>query len=151
VKLSFERVLPAPIERLFAFHCDPENLVRLLAGWPTFRMVAHQGNVRPGSLTRVRERLGIVWVPMTFLHFVYEPPGRFGERLVRGPFRKFEHVHEFESIAGGTRIRDRLDVELPWWLGGELGMRLLVGPKLRRFFAYRHAELDRLVRAGAIG
>jgi ligand-binding SRPBCC domain-containing protein len=83
---------------------------------------------------------------MTFEHFLYEPPRRFAERLVRGPFRQFEHVHEFMPAGSRTILRDSLEVSLPWYLGGGLTMKLLVAPKLRRFFAYRHAELEQLLR-----
>jgi len=139
-----------PPERLFAFHENPDNLALLLRDWPTFRMISNDGNIRVGAVTRIQEQMGLVWVPLTFEHFVYEPPHRFGERQVRGPFRKFEHIHEFVASGLGTVLRDVLDVRLPWYLGAGLAMRLIVAPKLRRFFAFRHAELERLVREGVV-
>jgi ligand-binding SRPBCC domain-containing protein len=150
VTLEFEHVFGVPVERLFAFHMTPGNLALLQRGWPTFRMVAHDGHIRVGSVTRVQERIGFVWVPLTFEHFLYEPPYRFGEHQVRGPFAKFEHVHEFVPTESGTLLRDVLDVRLPWYLGDELAMKLFVAPKLQNFFAYRHVELERFIRAGVL-
>ncbi|MEK8024345.1 MAG: SRPBCC family protein [Candidatus Hydrogenedentota bacterium] len=144
--MQFERVFAVPRTQLFAFHENPDNLALLLRGWTAFRMIANDGHIRVGSITRVEERIGPVRVAMTFEHFVYEPPSRFGERQIRGPFAMFEHIHEFLPAESGTILRDRIDVRLPWYLGGSLTVKLFVAPKLRRFFAFRHAELQRLVR-----
>jgi uncharacterized protein len=150
VKLSFEHSFDVAAAALFAFHENPGNLVAFLRGWTTFRMVANDGHIRVGSVTRVQERIGPLWIPMTFEHFLYEPPRRFGERQVRGPFKKLEHVHEFESRGSRTILRDSLDVILPWYLGGSFATRWIVVPKFRRFFAYRHAEIDRMLKAGKL-
>ncbi len=150
MKFRFEHTFETRAERLFAFHENPDNLTLLLQGWPTFRMIAHCGHIRVGAVTRVQERIGGIWISLAFEHFLYEPPRRFAERQVRGPFRVFEHVHEFEPLGTSTIVRDRLDVRLPLYLGGELAITLWVAPKLKRFFQYRHAELERLVRAGAV-
>ena len=114
-------------------------------------MVRNDGNIRVGSFTVVQEKLGGLPLRLTFQHFLFEPPVRFGERQVRGAFQKFEHVHEFsESAAGHTILTDVVDVRLPWWLGGELATRLFVAPRLRRFFEFRHCELERLIREGVV-
>lgn len=70
--------------------------------------------------------------------------------MVKGPFRRFEHVHEFESSGAGARLRDILEFELPWYLGGVVGDRLLVAPMLRRWFVYRHRELAKLIAEGVL-
>ena len=150
MKLSFEHVFDVAAADLFAFHENPGNLEVFLRGWTTFRMVANDGHIRVGSVTHIEERIGWIWIPMTFEHFLYEPPRRFGERQVHGPFETLEHVHEFESRGSRTILRDSVDVVLPWYLGGDLATRLIVAPKFRRFFAYRHAEMDRLLKTGKL-
>lgn len=81
---------------------------------------------------------------MTFRHIQYEPPHRFGEEMISGPFQRFVHVHEFESVVEGTRIIDHLDLVLPLWSGGALMTRAIVAPIVRHKFAYRHAVLQRI-------
>ena len=73
-----------------------------------------------------------------------------GERQVRGPFARFEHVHEFSVAAGGTRIVDRIELALPWLRGGALAERWIVAPWLRRLFEFRHAAYRRLVESGRL-
>jgi hypothetical protein len=43
-----------------------------------------------------------------------------------------------------------LEVELPWFYGGEIGVRLLVKSGLSRSFALRHRELNELARTGEL-
>jgi ligand-binding SRPBCC domain-containing protein len=147
MKFWFEQVIDLPVERLFRFHEDPEHLSVLLRHWPTFRMIKHDGNVRVGSMTWFEESVGLVIpVVMGFRHFVYEPPHRFGERLVHGPYSRFIHIHEFERTESGTVVRDLLDITLPWQYGGEPIMKIIVGPMIRRAFTFRQTELKRLAK-----
>jgi len=159
--LVFEHSLEASRAALFAFHERPANLALLQRRWPGFRLLSHAATIETGARMEISVRFGPVWLPLTMVHFVHEPPERFGERQVRGPFRRLEHVHEFvelpaggaggDDLSGpGTLIRDRLDVALPWYLGGPLADRLIVAPIFRRWFAYRHAELAELVAEGLV-
>jgi hypothetical protein len=148
VRLEFEHRVAAPPDRVFAFHEDPANLAVLLERWRAFRLRRAARSIRPGSVTAVTERLFFLPIRMEFEHDLYEPPRCFGEHQRRGPFARFVHVHEFEPLEGGTLLRDRLDVALRPAFGGELVTRILVAPRLRRFFAVRHRALDRLFGAG---
>lgn len=150
MELSFEQRLSLPPERLFAFHTHPENLAVLLEGWRGFELLSHAGHIRPGARVSVRQALGPLRFRLTFQHFVFEPPLRFGERLVAGPFASFEHVHEFRAGEDGTTLVDRLRFELPWRWGGRLAERWIAAPVLRRFIAFRRASYQRLIAAGRI-
>jgi len=151
VNLVFETTVPAPREGVFAFHATPANLPVLLAGWAGFRLLRHDGSVRPGSETwTVQSVAGIVPLAMGFRHGPWEPPARFEEGMIHGPFARFHHRHEFEECPEGTRVRDRIEILLPWWFGAAFSTRRTVGPALRRFFAFRHASLGRLARSGAL-
>ena len=148
MKLRFEHVVAAPREALFAFHSTPANLARLLEGWSGFALLAHDGHIRPGSRVRLEQRVVGLRHEMVFEHFVLEPPRRFGERQSRGPFRRFEHVHEFFEDAHGTRVVDTVEFELPGFLGGALAERLVAAPVLARFFEFRRSAYQRLCDAG---
>ena len=84
----------------------------------------------------------------TFEFFRFEPPTRYCERQIRGLFLRYQHEHEFVPDGDATLMRDHIDVELPWWLGGALATRMVVARRLRRFFAYRHRALDALLAQG---
>jgi uncharacterized protein len=150
MKLIFEQLVPIAPERLFAFHSRPENLATLQRGWPQFKMISHEPLVRMGGSMIVAERFGPVWLDVHLEHSRYEPPRCFADRQVRGPFEFFEHIHEFLPRPEGTLLRDTLEFRLPWFLGGSLADRCIAAPRFRRWFAYRHRELEALRVEGAL-
>ena len=151
MKFHFENCVETPIESVFALHEDPGNLAVMVRKMPTFRMIYHAGNIRLGSVIWFEFRLAhIVPVVMGFEHTIYEPPLRFGEELIHGPFSCFVHIHEFEERTNGTIVRDILEVRLPWHYGGEVAMRILVAPVLRRAFAIRAQALSNLAESGIL-
>lgn len=148
--LEFSHRVAAPQAAVFAFHTNPANLARILDGWPGFELVKHDETTQVGSITWVKQRMfGCVPIVSAFEHTLFEAPDRFGEKLVRGPFKHFRHIHEFIADADETLVVDKIDVLLPWYFGGEITTRLIVASFLAKFFAFRHASLDRLLEQGA--
>ena len=149
--LEFSHRVPASRAAVFAFHTSPANLSLLLDGWAGFELLEHGEKTEVGCITTVQQRFfGILPIVSAFEHTEYSPPERFAEKALRGPFQNFHHVHEFEEDGAATIVRDKLDVRLRWFLGGEPMTRLFVGPFFARFFAFRHASLDRLHSEGAL-
>lgn len=147
MKFVFEQVVELAVDEVFAFHRDPHNLLIILQAWPALRLLHSDGGVEVGCRNWFEvDVFGFVPMVLGFEHVVYEPPRRFGERLIHGPFRQFTHYHEFEEHPQGTLIRDVVEVSLPRHYGGELGTRLLVAARVRRVFALRAAGYRRLGR-----
>jgi ligand-binding SRPBCC domain-containing protein len=61
---------------------------------------------------------------------VWEPPHRFVDRQLRGPYRLWVHTHELEAVAAGTLIRDRVRYRAP-------AGRRIVARWLRAIFDFR--------------
>lgn len=71
-----------------------------------------------------------------------EPPHRFVDEQVRGPFRSLRHEHRFETIGpGATRMTDSLDIDAGWSLAGLAAERLLIRPHLTRVLRQHQANL----------
>ena len=153
MKFRFEQTVNAPRDAVYGFHENPANLAVLLEGWPSSRIVSHDGHIRPGAEMIIQQTiLGMIPLRMRFRHIIHEPPHRFGEEMIQGPFRKFLHIHEFETAGDGksTLIRDQVTIELPWFLGGEIAMRAFGRFAIRRFFEFRRRSLERLARSGGL-
>jgi ligand-binding SRPBCC domain-containing protein len=72
---------------------------------------------------------------------VWEPPFRFVDHQVRGPYRLWHHEHRFVERDGGTEISDRVNYAV--W-GGSLIERLFVRRDVVAIFAYRRRQLAEL-------
>ncbi|MFO0841134.1 MAG: SRPBCC family protein [Gemmataceae bacterium] len=79
----------------------------------------------------------------------WEPPFRFVDRQVKGPYRRWVHEHTFEEHDGGTLLRDRVDYAVPGWLLEPVVHGLVVGPDVRRIFDYRRAKMIELFGGSA--
>jgi len=146
----FEHVVPVTREQVFGFFANPERLELLHGGWSRIRLLKHEIQVHVGAETWVEVSVaGFVPMVLGFQHTQFEPPTRFGEEAIHGPFSKFSHIHEFIAQDESTLVRDLLQVCLPWHSGGETGMRL-VAPTIRRMFHDRAEALIRLARNGAV-
>src|SRR5215217_7904248 len=47
-------------------------------------------------------------------------PSSFTDEQIRGPFKSFRHVHEFESTPGGSIMTDRVEFTAPFGLLGSI-------------------------------
>lgn len=72
----------------------------------------------------------------------WEPPVRFEDSQLRGPYRQWVHSHTFEEIDGGTLMRDEVMYDVP---GGPLAHWLFVKRDLRKIFTYRQEKLPELL------
>ncbi|MFF1382293.1 SRPBCC family protein [Arthrobacter sp. NPDC058288] len=70
---------------------------------------------------------------VTSLHF----PESFTDEQVRGPFKAFRHVHEFEQTARGSIMTDRVEFTAPFGLLGRIAERLVLRRSLERLIAVR--------------
>ena len=64
-------------------------------------------------------------------------PRSFTDEQVRGPFRSFRHVHEFEPAPGGSIMTDRVEFSAPFGLLGRAAEMLVLRPYLQRLIRDR--------------
>ena len=127
--------LPQPREEVFAFFSDPRNLDAITPPGLRFRILTPgQIEMKTGALIDYKLRIRGVPIRWRTRIAAWEPPFRFVDEQVRGPYRLWEHEHGFESRDGGTQVRDRIRYAVPFDF---LMHELLVRPDVARIFAYR--------------
>ena len=135
-------VLPYHLPEVFAFFSDACNLDPLTPPWVHFSILTPLPiDMRRGLV--IRYRIRVRGVPLRWDSEIthWEPPYRFTDEQLRGPYRQWVHRHEFEETPDGTRATDDVTYRV---LGGSLVNRLYVAPELRRIFAYRENVLSDL-------
>lgn len=60
----------------------------------------------------------------------------------KGPYRLWNHYHEFIKNEEGVLIKDTVDYELPLGFLGEIAHKLFVRKKLENIFNFRHQVLE---------
>ena len=71
------------------------------------------------EVTWEARHLGRLW-RMTSRITEFDPPHRFVDEMVEGPFAAFRHEHGFEAGDGGTRMTDVVRFRMGWGLLGRL-------------------------------
>lgn len=150
MRISADQFVALPRATVFGFYADPANIAVLHRPGSGVRLLHHSGNVRPGSRTWVEVRVAaILPVVLGFEHTQCNAPALFVDRLIHGPFERFDHFHEFVEADDGTVVRDHLEIELPWWYGGQACMQGL-RPVIEHALACRGAWLTALAESGTI-
>ena len=147
--LDNEQWLPGRPEAVFDFYADAFNLEALTPPWLRFRVLTPP----PIAMARGVEidyRLRLHGISLGWRSRIteWEPPYRFVDEQIRGPYRRWVHEHIFAERDGGTLARDIVEYDMP---GGWLADRLLVRRDLNRIFAYRRERLAGIFAAAPGG
>lgn len=137
--------LAHPVESVYAFFADAGNLERITPPELRFRILTPMPVVM-GAGTRLDYRLSLYGVPFRWRTeiAVWDPPWRFVDSQLSGPYREWVHTHTFLAEDGGTRMVDRVDYVLPLGRPGLLALPL-VRRQLARIFAFREATIPALL------
>ncbi len=144
-ELKKEIWLPSPREEVFSFFSQAKNLERITPTWLQFRILTPLPiEMQAGALIDYRIRLR--GLPMRWRTEItaWEPPRRFVDAQVRGPYRQWIHEHTFEEKDGGTLARDHVRYSV--W-GGSLIRKLFVESDVERIFKYRQERMKKLFPA----
>ena len=126
-----------PREAVFAFFADPANLPSITPPWLGLRLVDPVSTMEPGAV--LDYRLSWLGVPLRWRAFIreYDPPFRFIDVQVRGPYSRWEHRHMFIEENGGTWIDDRVLYRLPFGPLGRWAHALVLQRQLEAVWRYR--------------
>jgi ligand-binding SRPBCC domain-containing protein len=176
-QFTAEQWLPYPLELVFAFFANPENLPRLMPRWQAARIeeatfaaapprpasTPRYPGIAAGSGTRLTLSLrpfplSPVRIPWEALIEDFSWNQGFCDIQLRGPFKYWRHCHSVEpghparDGAPGTLLRDHVTYELPIAFMSSAANSALIRPQLARTFRYRQRRtLELLARATAIG
>ena len=127
--------LPRLRDEVFAFFSDASNLEVIAPPWLHFQTITPAPiEMRSGALIEYSLRLRGFPMRWRTKIKVWEPPKRFVDEQIRGPYRKWIHEHTLEERDGGTVVRDRVRYAVPFDL---FVHRWVVRPDIERIFKYR--------------
>ena len=137
-------MLPVSAATAFAWHEASGALARLTPPWENVRVSSVSDGLRDGSRVILRARVGTralhLWTTWEMEHHGYNAGREFNDRMLRGPFTKWEHRHAFEDRGDGTSVlTDTIRYRLPLGILGKIFGGAFTRRKLTKMFAYRHA------------
>jgi len=144
-----EQQLDAPPTVVFPFFADARNLEAITPPLLSFRLLTPEP-VSMGVGTFLQYALRVHGVPVRWDTLIQEwdPPRRFVDVQVRGPYRLWHHTHELRADGDGTLMRDTVRYAVGFGLVGEVARRTVVRRDLEAIFAFRAERVPGLVASG---
>jgi len=169
-RIQFEQWVPDSIERVFLFFANPTNLARIMPPETGTELVALrlvpppivpdglQAAANRDSLAGVGSEIVTSFRLFPFLPFraqwtalitEFEWNHHFADVQKKGPFKRFQHRHEFSAeardVARGTVVRDVIQYDAGFGMLGDLTQKLFIAPSLKQTFKYRQRMLEKLL------
>jgi ligand-binding SRPBCC domain-containing protein len=131
--------LPAEISPFFA---DAKNLGAITPPWLHFEILT-PSEIKMGIGALIDYRISLHGLPVRWRTKItaWEPPFRFVDEQIKGPYQRWIHEHHFEKSGQGTLCHDRVRYSI---LGGPIVQRLFVERDVKRIFAFRATKLTEL-------
>jgi len=143
--LERRQVVPGDMETVFGFFQDPTNLEAITPPWLHFEVQSStEAKVRLG--TEIAYCLRWQIFPMTWRSRIseYEEGRLFADEMLKGPYKRWYHLHLFKSVPGGVEVTDIVAYELPFGRLGRIAHWIAVRSQLEAIFDYRFVATDKV-------
>lgn len=145
-RLECELTAPLGIREAFAAFENPYNLARITPPRLNFRVTTPERIImRAGAEIDYTIRWLGLPVKWKTLIVDYDPPNRFVDEQIKGPYRLWLHRHTFRETAAGTVISDCVDYRLPFGALGVAAHALIVRRQLIGIFRFRQRAIAKLL------
>lgn len=138
------QVVPASAAETFSFFSDAENLQLLTPPFLHFTITTPRP-IRIAAGTLIEYRLRLFGVPFFWKTRIelFEPPRRFVDVQLEGPYRRWRHLHEVTPEGEGARVTDVIEYAMPGVPLAPWVHAFAVRPALVRIFDYRRERVAR--------
>lgn len=138
-----EQRISRSIDEVFAFFASEENLEKITPPWLNFRLRGKStAEMQTGTLIDYQLRLYGLPIKWTTLIESWQPNRQFVDIQLRGPYKRWHHIHTFASDGDGVLMSDKVLYQLPFGRAGDL----LAAGKVRRqvedIFSYRRKKIE---------
>jgi ligand-binding SRPBCC domain-containing protein len=140
-----EQLVPRSIEEVFSFFAKAENLQELTPPWLHFHILSVEPSpIRKGTLIRYALRWRIFPIRWTTEIIEWEPPHRFVDLQLKGPYKLWHHEHRFIAKGDATLITDEVRYSLPFGFLGGIAHAMKVKKDVKTIFDYRRTAVERI-------
>jgi len=134
-----------PIDEVFTFFSDAHNLEKITPAQLNFRILT-PGPIEMRKGTLIKYRLSLFMIPFSWLTEIseWDPPHRFADTQLKGPYKQWIHVHSFKSEGSETVMSDHVQYQLPNLPFSENVHRWFVRNQVEQIFTYREQVIQRI-------
>ena len=145
-QLYREQQIDCDIETAWEFFSSPFNLSKITPKDMGFTVTSDLGDQAIYEGMEINYTVSpLLRIPMKWKTIItdVEFQKSFTDFQAQGPYKYWNHFHEFEANAKGVLIKDTVDYELPFGFLGSIAHRLFVRKMLESIFSYRVQFLEK--------
>lgn len=133
-----QQYIPKHIGDVFNFFADAGNLEKITPPNLNFH-IEKMSTPEIEAGTVIDYKLRIRGVPVKWKTEIesWSPPHLFADNQVKGPYSRWYHVHQFETLGNGTLMTDSVIYKLPLGVLGRIAAGSFVESDVRNIFEYR--------------
>lgn len=142
--------VPLKRNQVFSYFSKAENLETLTPSFLNFKILTKSTPmIEKGTL--IDYTLKIHGVPVKWRTLIqdWNPDQSFVDYQLKGPYKKWHHLHTFEEVEGGTLICDQVIFEIPGWLFGK-ALLPLIRRDIESIFSFRQKKIKELYLMGEL-
>ncbi len=139
--------IDAPIERVFHFHDDTQNLLKITP--PNIKVtIETMGSPGLGYEVTLKIRQFAFFVMRWHVKITaYQPPVLMIDEQIRGPFASWKQTRQLQTVNGKTELTDIVEYEAPFGILGRIANALVIRRQVEAMFAFRQAATKHLLES----
>ena len=140
-------VIAAPIDRVFHFHDDTRNLLRITP--PSIKVTIETMGVTGLGyevVLKVRQ-FGLFTMRWRVRITEYEPPTLMSDEQVSGPFAYWKQTRRLREVEGGTELTDIVEYRAPFGVLGRIANALVIRRQVLDMFTYRQQTTKQILES----
>jgi len=142
--LETTQFIKAPMDKVFEFFSKPENLKEITPEKLAFRILTPIPiKMDKGTIIDYTIRLFCIPIHWRILITEFDPPHKFVDEQLKGPYLFWHHTHIFKEKDGGVEMIDRVLYAIPMGLLGRFMHFIWIKNDLKKIFLHRKQVIDK--------
>lgn len=144
--LERTQLICRPLEEVFAFFSDAGNLEAITPEFLHFHILTPRP-IAMDAGTLIDYQIRLLGIPLNWRTQIetWEPPHRFSDVQLKGPYKLWHHTHEFVAVSDGTLMTDRVRYQMPAGPLGRVVHAVWTQRTLAKIFDYRFQKIEELL------
>jgi ligand-binding SRPBCC domain-containing protein len=140
-----ETIIGNPLNEVFQFFSNAENLAKITPDNLKFQIKSPLP-IKMEAGTLIDYQIKIYNIPFHWRTkiTVWDPPVRFVDVQLTGPYKMWIHEHSFEELGGSTKMSDKIQYQVPGGLFAPLVHRLRVKKDVENIFKFREKIIKQI-------
>jgi len=136
-------VIKKPLEEVFRFFQEPENLGKITPSGMGFKILT-PAPIKMEKGTVIDYIIHIKGIAQHWQTLItdYDPPLKFADLQLKGPYTFWHHTHRFEAQGDSTIMHDEVSYVLPLGILGRMAHSIFIKSELKRIFDYRERVIQ---------